>query len=207
MTGAPASLTRSMPPCWAPNLDLSSPNTFEDSLDVKLQGVPHPCASLGRSPAARCHLMPGWDAGPCTVPGLQQHLLQPAQPPSDALSAAALAPCGPPSTASARCSAMPQEPEPLMLHACACGRHIHGSIPHTCSARPNENDSAQCCECCCAARLLMALRFTVASSSLRPPLRNMMPGTAGGTLLPECNPSYLCEPAGKCAMHAVRFCM
>ena len=50
----------------------------------------------------------------------------------------------------------------------------------TCRARPKEKDSAQCLDCCCSACLLMLSRYTVASSSDKPPDRNMIPGIAGG---------------------------
>ncbi len=50
----------------------------------------------------------------------------------------------------------------------------------TCRARPKEKDRAQGRHCCCNACLLMLLRYTVASSSDKPPDRNMTPGIAGG---------------------------
>ncbi len=54
---------------------------------------------------------------------------------------------------------------------------------HTCKPRPNENVSDQpSCFCCWACRLI-AFRFTVASSSVCPPLKNTMPGHCTGTVL------------------------
>ena len=60
---------------------------------------------------------------------------------------------------------------------------VGGRAVPTCRPRPKENDRVQGALPCSCASLLIAFRFTVASSSLCPPLRNTIPGTAGGTFL------------------------
>mmetsp|Transcript_2008 Transcript_2008/g.5275 ORF Transcript_2008/g.5275 Transcript_2008/m.5275 type:complete len:315 (-) Transcript_2008:556-1500(-) len=71
--------------------------------------------------------------------------------------------------------------------ACAsrarAGSLAHSSSTECCSARPYENDSDHGQDVPGVhAAALMAFRFTVASSSLCPPLRNMTPGMAAGTV-------------------------
>ena len=56
-------------------------------------------------------------------------------------------------------------------------------VRHTCSPRPYENVRDQDLWCCFWAYRLMAFRFTVASSSVWPPLKNTMAAISGGTVL------------------------